>query len=63
MRCGRCQSLMTQTHQELNTASKQARYKCPLCGRTQLVFEPLNRHSAEIGTNEPPLRLRLSTDS
>jgi hypothetical protein len=33
---------MAQTHSELNPLSKQAWYKCPLCGRAQFVSEPLS---------------------
>lgn len=43
MRCQRCRSVMAQTHEELNPQSRQAWYKCHVCGRTQLISEPLGR--------------------
>jgi hypothetical protein len=40
MRCGRCQSLMAQTNEQFSSQSKQAWYKCPACGRSELLSEP-----------------------
>lgn len=42
MRCGRCQSLMAQTNEQVSSQSKQAWYKCPVCGRLQLLSQPLS---------------------
>ncbi len=42
MRCQRCRSLMAQTHEELSPQSRQTWYKCHLCGRSQLISEPLS---------------------
>lgn len=41
MRCSRCGSAMAQTHAESGTSSKQAWYKCAMCGRSQLVSAPV----------------------
>jgi hypothetical protein len=53
MRCGRCQSLMAQTNEQLSSQSKQAWYKCPVCGRAELVSEPVS----------PSLRVALVGES
>lgn len=53
MRCRRCHSLMAQTHEELNPHSKQSWHKCPVCGRSQLVSEPVSRLAQLAGLSEP----------
>ncbi len=56
MHCRHCHSLMAQTHSELNPLSKQAWYKCPLCGRAQFVSEPLSPLLLRSdGLDAPPL--------
>jgi hypothetical protein len=40
MRCGRCQSPMAQTNEQIGSQSKQAWYKCHVCGRSELFSEP-----------------------
>ena len=41
MRCRRCYSVMAQTHRELGAHSEQSWFKCPACGRSQLVSRPV----------------------
>lgn len=41
MRCRRCYSVMAQTHRELGVHSEQSWFKCPACGRAQLVSRPV----------------------
>lgn len=55
MRCQRCRSMMAQTHQELNPQSRQAWYKCHVCGRAQLISEPLGRSELASTTVRQPL--------
>jgi hypothetical protein len=54
MRCRRCQSLMAQTNEQLSSQSKQAWYKCPVCGRAELVSEPVSPslRVASVGESE-----------
>jgi hypothetical protein len=41
MRCRRCYSVMAQTHREFGLHSEQSWFKCPTCGRSQLVSRPV----------------------
>jgi len=54
MRCRRCQSLMAQTNEQLSSQSKQAWYKCPVCGRAELLSEPVSPslRVASVGESE-----------
>jgi hypothetical protein len=54
MRCQRCRSVMAQTHEELNPQSRQAWYKCHVCGRAQLISEPLSRSALTSTTARQP---------
>ncbi len=62
MHCSRCRSLMAKTHQELNNASRQSWYTCPLCGRAQFVSEPLAplMQTVEHSDHPPWAALRIT---
>jgi predicted RNA-binding Zn-ribbon protein involved in translation (DUF1610 family) len=47
MRCRRCYSVMAQTHQELGIHSEQSWFKCPTCGRSQLVSRPVANQASQ----------------
>ena len=47
MRCRRCYSVMAQTHRELGVNSEQSWFKCPACGRSQLVSRPVAGHASQ----------------
>ena len=58
MRCRRCYSVMAQTHQESGVHSEQSWFKCPACGRSQLVSRPVASQASQAERGELYLSAR-----